>query len=161
MNRVQSSSKAGVAVLRGFSPLTVTLLGLLVATGGLPAAHAAPPKPWIVTWAASPQAPWLSGPPGSYPNVAGRTIRERMRVTLGGKELRVRLSNVFGARSLRIGSATVGLANGAGMVVPGSLHTLTFGGNPSIVVPAGAPVLSDPIRMRIPPDTDVSISMKA
>lgn len=155
----QSASLVRRAPTRDTSPSIALLLGLLCAASGLRTASAAPPQPWIATWAASPQAPWVSGPAGSYPNLAGRTIRERMRVTLGGDELRVQLSNVFGTRALRIGHATVGLANGASSVVPGSIQTLTFGGHPSIVVPPGAPVLSDPVPLRIPADADVSISI--
>jgi len=141
----------------------ILLLGALCAAAGLrtgsAAAPPASPQRWTTTWAASPQAAWKSGPPGSYPDAAGRTIRERMRVTVGGDALQVRLSNEFGTGPLVIGSATVGVPTGPGSVAPGSLKTLTFSGQKSIAVPPGAPVLSDPVEMHIAAGSDVSISL--
>ena len=138
-------------------------LGFLIATGLIAGGRAAAamrpgPRQWIATWAASPQA-YRPGPEGPEPQVAGRTIRERLRVTFGGEELRVRLSNEFGKTPLTIGGATIGVPTGPGSVAAGSLRTLTFSGRKSIVVPPGAPVLSDPVRMHVPPGSDVSLSL--
>ena len=143
--------------------LGAAALGLLLAIGPIGAGGAAAamrprPRQWIATWAASPQA-YRPGPEGPEPQVAGRTIRERLRVTFGGDVLRVRLSNEFGKTPLTIGGATVGIPTGPGSVAAGSLRTLTFSGRKSIVVPPGAPVLSDPVSLHVPPGSDVSISL--
>lgn len=130
-----------------------------VAACGMASATTRPwPQAWIATWATSPQA-YHVGPEGPKPHLAGRTVRERMRVTFGGDELRVRLSNEFGKTPLVIGGASIGVSTSPGTVAPGSLRTLTFSGHRSIVVPPGAPVLSDPVKMRVPPGSDVSLSI--
>ena len=59
------------------------------------------------------------------------TLRMNGRVSLGGKVLRVRLSNAHGTRPLTIGAAHVGLRAGGPAIVPGSNRKLTFGGESS------------------------------
>ena len=61
---------------------------------------------WVGSWAASQQIP--------EPNNALRpeqltdvTLRQLMRVTLGGPRLRIRLSNIFGTAPLRIDSVHI------------------------------------------------------
>jgi lysophospholipase L1-like esterase len=41
----------------------------------------------------------------------------------------------------------VGEAGADGTVVPGTDHSVTFDGQPSVILPAGAPVLSDPVEL--------------
>jgi hypothetical protein len=51
---------------------------------------------WIATWAASPTA---ADADTSEPllNVENQTVRERVRVSVGGSQIRLRLSNEFGS----------------------------------------------------------------
>ena len=63
--------------------------------------------------------------------------------------------------SLSIGLAILGLAvvlNGA-QLVPGTSHTLTFGGKTATTIPAGAQVLSDPLTMKVQPLTELAVSV--
>ena len=48
------------------------------------------------------------------------TLRMNGRLSLGGKVLRVRLSNAHGTKPLRIGEAHIGLRAGGPAIVPGS-----------------------------------------
>ena len=78
------------------------------------------------------------------------TLRYRFAVSLGGTQVRVRLSNELGSTPLKIGGASIGLAGDGMAAVPGSLRQLTFGGKNDVVIPAGAPVLSDPVDLTVP-----------
>ena len=149
---------AGVAHGVRYASCAFALLGLILggSASAAPAAQAA--RRWIATWAASPEA-YLAGPYEPKPHLAGRTVRERMRVTFGGDALRVRISNEFGKTALIVGRVTIGVPTGPGSVAKGSLKTLTFSGQKSIVVPAGTPVLSDPVDIHVPPGSDVSVSI--
>lgn len=162
MNDPQTPTRrnpSATALIAAAPVLAVLTAFCLMASGRLAgAATPAWPQRWIATWTASPQA-YHTGPEGAMPQLAGRTIRERMRVTVGGDALRVRISNEFGTTPLAIGGATIGTPTGPASVAPGSLKTLTFSGRKSIVVPPGAPVLSDPVKMGVPPGSDVSISI--
>ena len=88
-----------------------------------------------------------------------QTIRMIARVSIGGRRLRVRLSNAYGSRKLPIGGARVALlAEGAG-IVPDSDRRLTFNGEPSTTIAAGSLVVSDPVDLELAPLSDLVVSV--
>ena len=106
---------------------------------------------WVGTWATAPA-------PAEGVALGNQTLRMNARVSIGGKTLRVRLSNAYGVRPLTVGSAHIGLrATGPG-IVPGSDRTLTFGGEASATIAAGALLLSDPVELEVTPLADVAIT---
>jgi lysophospholipase L1-like esterase len=113
---------------------------------------------WIATWAASPQ-PTAPDPHQPLLNIEDQTVRERVRVSIGGAQIRIRLSNEYGSSPLLIGSATVALPNHPASVKPDSIQTVTFGGRNSVTIPAGAPVLSDPVAFPVSSGGEISISL--
>ncbi|MFO1469109.1 MAG: SGNH/GDSL hydrolase family protein [Steroidobacteraceae bacterium] len=150
----------------------IVLAGLLVAWLPALAGAAAGTDRWLASWAASPQQA-MPGPQGDVPDLSGRTLRQRVRLTAGGTRLRLRLSNEYGAAPLSIGAVTIAApasaadgaapanaaAPGAEDVRAGSVRALTFGGRASVVIPPGAPVLSDPVEFEAPRGRDVIISV--
>ena len=93
--------------------------------------------------------------PGNVPveflqtDPANVTIRQLVRVSAAGKRIRLRLSNEGGSDVLALGAVHVGLAGPDGSVVAGSDRIVTFAGRGSILVPAGAPLLSDPVALPV------------
>jgi len=77
------------------------------------------------------------------------TIRQLVRVSVAGKRLRIRVSNEGGSDALVLGAVHVGAAGPDGTVLPGSDHAVNFDGRGSVVVPAGAPLLSDAVDMKV------------
>lgn len=90
---------------------------------------------------------------------ANQTLRQVARASIGGERLRVRLSNTFGGAPLTIGSARVALQSDAAAIVPESDRPLLFAGQPSVVIPPGALVVSDPVELAVPRLTDVAVSI--
>lgn len=131
-----------------FAILTIVL--------ALPAAAA---ERWVGTWASSPQlATPAQLPPGQ--GFADTTVRQLVRVSIGGKRLRVRLSNAFGTAPLTIAGAHVALANGAvSAILPDTSRPLAFHGRGSVTIPAGAVAVSDPVDFALPPLADVALSL--
>jgi lysophospholipase L1-like esterase len=82
------------------------------------------------------------------PPVAG-TLRCRFAVSVAGSQLRIRLSNEEGTKPLHVAAASIGLAGEGHVVQSGTLKPLTFGGKRSVTIPAGAPVLSDPVDIAV------------
>ncbi len=113
---------------------------------------------WVGTWTASPQSSDASGTP-SIKSFANGTIRQVVRVSMGGDTVRVRFSNEMGRTPLRIGAVRIALSAGGASIVPGTSRQLTFGGDSSIVVPARAPALSDPVAIHVPALADVTITL--
>ena len=124
----------------------------------VPQLGASPRNAWIATWAASPE-PADSDPDEPLLKIEDQTVRERVRVSIGGAEIRIRLSNEFGSTPLLIASATVAAPDEALSVRPGSMKTVTFGGRKSVTIPAGAPVLSDAISFPVASGAEISISL--
>jgi lysophospholipase L1-like esterase len=129
------------------------LLALLLLAAPASAQH------WVGSWAASQQVP--------EPNNALRpeqltdvTLRQLMRVTLGGPRLRVRLSNVFGTTPLRVDSVRIARTAGgdSARILPGGA-ALTFAGRSEVVIPAGAETTSDPVAFALPPLATVAVTM--
>ncbi|MGR6918561.1 SGNH/GDSL hydrolase family protein [[Actinomadura] parvosata] len=117
-------------------------------------------REWVRSWGASPQPP--DGGLGSldgHPPLADVTLRQVVRISGGGHQVRVRFTNEYGTAPFTIGAARVGLAEPGGGVRPGSARVLTFSGAPRVAVPAGAPILSDPVDLPLPALARLSISL--
>ncbi len=139
--------------------LIALIAGLVLLTGSSGAQRAAPLGRWVSAWSTAVQA--ARSRPGNAQALVfnNQTIRMVVRPTIKGERLRVRLSNEFGSTPLDIGSAHVALVKQGGTIIAESDHSLTFGGSTSISIPAGAPMLSDPVDLKVPAFTEVAISL--
>lgn len=98
---------------------------------------------WVTTWAASAQAAYPVGSAIAQPDLSAalpdpaqglhdQSLRMILRPALWSSRFRLRLSNVFGDRSLRLRGLMLGLHWGGGALVPGTSVTL-----PDQEIPAG------------------------
>jgi len=124
----------------------------------VPELVAASTNAWIVTWATSPQS-GAPDPREPLLNIDNQTVRERVRASIGGSQIRLRFSNEFGSSPLLIGAATVAIPKDVSTIKEESIRNVTFEGRNSIEIPAGAPVLSDPISLQLTPGAEISISI--
>jgi lysophospholipase L1-like esterase len=113
---------------------------------------------WVATWATSPE-PADPDPSEPLSNIDNQTVRERVRVSIGGTQVRICLSNEYGSTPLLVGSATIALPIDPASVKSGSLHKVTFGGQNSATIPAGAFVLSDAVIFPVAYGTEISITL--
>ena len=119
-------------------------------------AQAPGPTTWVGTWGASPIRPLPRN--NLPPRFTNQTLRQIVRISAGGDQVRVRLSNEYGTTPLAIGAAHVALAGTGPAVDAASNRPLTFGGKPSVTIPPGAPVLSDAVDLRVAPLASLAIS---
>ncbi len=143
--------------------------GLFVAAAALAAGTAvvlAPKQPtasasssgWVETWAAAPMKPTREVINRATAGFTGTTIRNVVFTSIGGSEIRIRLSNLFGTRPLDIGRASVGeIASGGNL--SGPPFPVKFGNSTPVVVPVGQEVLSDPVPMSVSPLEDIAVSI--
>ena len=83
---------------------------------------------WVASWTAAPHAPLGTEGPfaaASYDNV---TISQILRVSEGGKRLRVKFSNRYGPAPLEIGAARIVQLDANNQELAGTSRVLTFGG---------------------------------
>src|SRR6266498_202179 len=140
-----------------FGAVVVTLVGSgAVASSTTGQEQHAPPGGWVGTWSASPGT-GVANTPNGYPNYS---IRNVVHTSVGGTQARVRLSNTFGTSPLAFGHVTVAVAQSgtSPAAKPSTMRTLTFGGQRSVVVPAAAEVLSDPVTLNVPRDGDLLVT---
>ena len=123
----------------------------------------AQPGPWVSTWAASPMA---ATPPSltssddfSSAGFSDQTIRDIVWASAGGRSARIRLSNVFGTRPVTFRQVDIGVSAGGAAVSPGTSHLVTFGGRPSVTIRPGTEAVSDPVRLDVPAETDLAVSL--
>jgi len=88
-----------------------------------------------------------------------QTLRQVLRVSAGGARARVVVSNVFGTAPLTIGAAHLALRDKGSAIVAGSDRVVTFGGQATMSVPAGATLVSDPVTLTIAPGADVAVDL--
>ncbi|WP_031507298.1 SGNH/GDSL hydrolase family protein [Streptomyces megasporus] len=122
---------------------------------------------WVNTWTSMPQ---LTEPHNMPPAPFTRdglvlddtTLRQTVRVTVGGDRLRLRFSNAFGGTALPITAVSVALPAGgkAGVsaIRPGTSRQVTFGGRAGTVIPVGAQMVSDPLNLKVAPGTNLTVT---
>ncbi len=118
---------------------------------------------WVTTWATAQQLAPQPPPPGPGPNIPAtlknQTVRMVARTSIGGRRVRIQVSNAFGSKPLVIGNAHIALRDKAAAIVPTSDRALTFGGRATMTVPPGALIVSDPVDLVVPMLTDLAISL--
>ncbi|MGY5121465.1 SGNH/GDSL hydrolase family protein [Streptomyces sp. 900105755] len=131
--------------------LVVALLSVM----GVSGRAGADPEPPL--WAGS----WEAAPSGTEPAVPGAAYRNVVHLSVGGGEVRVRVSNRLGGAPLRLGAVTVALRQGSGpAAVPGSMRAATFAGAGTAVVPVGRDLVSDPVPLAVQAGADLLISVE-
>ncbi|HEX5399547.1 MAG TPA: GDSL-type esterase/lipase family protein, partial [Verrucomicrobiae bacterium] len=116
---------------------------------------------WVGTWGCGVQLtePRNLPPP---PGLTSNTLRQVVHATLGGKELRVKFSNIFGNSDVEMKSVHIALnpsAMTSDTIDPATDKALKFGGAESVTIPAGKDVWSDPIAFDLPPMTNLAITI--
>jgi lysophospholipase L1-like esterase len=132
-------------------------LAFCVLAGQASAANRTPH--WVGTWAASQQIPEPRN--ALAPNdLRDATLRQIVHVSLGGKVLRVHLSNAFGAAPLHFSAVHIARAVSvaSARIDASTDHALSFFGIPEVTIPAGAEYISDPIAFAALPESDLAIT---
>ncbi|WP_036407990.1 SGNH/GDSL hydrolase family protein [Microbispora rosea] len=135
---------------------------------------------WVPTWTAMPQLtepdnmpppPFIRDDPvlgdaavlADTAVFADTTVRQTVRVSVGGRRLRVRVTNAFGGAALPVTKATLALPAGgrAGVsaVQAGTVRPVTFHGRASVTIPAGAQAVSDPLEVEVPPRSNLTVTV--
>jgi lysophospholipase L1-like esterase len=117
-----------------------------------------PRTAWVATWSASPQLVEPRNMPPA-PGLTGATLRQDVHVSVGGRTLRVRFSNLYGTEPLVISAAHVALPAGPGAIVRATDRSLIFHRRRSVTIPAGTEAVSDPLRFPLKPLSDLAVTI--
>lgn len=102
----------------------------------------------VAAWAASmyrmdEDLTFLQIPAATVTTVENQTVRQLVRLALGGSRIRLRLSNAHGTDALPVEAVRVAKALSGGSIDATTSVAVTFGGKGSIQVPAGQEAWSD------------------
>ena len=114
---------------------------------------------WAATWATANKVQFPGFDDASPAPVANdTTLRQIVRISLGGRKFRVWLSNELGTEPLNVARASIARRL-EGSAIQNPVRRLLFSGHESITIPPGARVVSDPVRLHAKNDSDLTISI--
>lgn len=115
----------------------------------------------VAAWASAQYEPVNDAvlPPGTLKD---QTLRQIVRPSISGEQLRVRISNLAGTQPLRIAGASIARALGSASpaIDPASVTALRFDSRAAVIVPPGADYLSDPVALPVKALETIAISIR-
>lgn len=113
---------------------------------------------WTGTWATAMQTPVKAFMP--YNNrMSNRSVRQMVKVSAGGKVIRLQLSNIFSDKPVVVRSVYVAHALDSFRIEPKSARYLKFSGKDEVTIPAGRSLFSDALVFDLKPMETVAITI--
>jgi lysophospholipase L1-like esterase len=139
--------------------VTAASTAILVGGGSAMAAprHGPASSGWVGTWESAQVQAASTGL--SATGFTNQTVRDIIHTSVGGSEIRIRLSNVFGTGPLVVSDVHVALRASGAATVPGTTRQVLFHGDKSVTIGAGDREFSDPIRLKVGSETDLAVSI--
>jgi lysophospholipase L1-like esterase len=131
--------------------LTATLVPALAAQHA-DAAKRCRGKHWVGAWATSPS----DSAGGAF---VDQSLRLVVNPTLGGAQVRVRVSNRFSSQPVTFGAVTIARRASGAAVVPGTIRPLRFARKRSVTIPPGGEAMSDARRFKYDAFRDLVVSL--
>ncbi len=114
-------------------------------------------KHWVGTWAAAPYEAGSNTPPVTLTN---NTLRQIVRVSIGGDTLRLKFSNITFSKSITLNSVNIAVSPDGtkSPVTASTIKELKFKGNSSVTINAKSEVYSDPVAFDLKPNIRLAIT---
>lgn len=113
---------------------------------------------WVATWSAAPYLVESANMPPS-PGLTNNTLRQVVRVSIGGDTLRLKLTNVNNAQATELKAVNIAVSGGGGKIDVATLKALTFAGKTSVTMAAGSTVTSDAVAFALTPSMRLAITI--
>lgn len=116
---------------------------------------------WVGTWGTAPQLVERHNNPPS-PGLENNSLRQIVQVSIGGKKVRLKLTNEFSQEATEIKAVELALAKTAGSsseIDESSTVRLTFDGKAGVTIPAGGKVVSDAVSFKMGDRANVAITI--
>lgn len=117
---------------------------------------------YYASWTAALQDATATLPGGTAPaapSFENQTIRQVVRLSLGGDTLRIKVSNLFGKAAVTYSGVRVARSNGGSTIETGSDRAVTFGGQGSVSLAPGAQSFSDPVALPVAALSHIAVSL--
>ena len=103
---------------------------------------------WVGTWATAPQTVVRSFMP--YNNcMTNRSVRQVVKVSIGGDVIRLKLSNIYSMQPVEIRSIYIAHAKDSFAIDAKTAQYFKFGNSYKTVIPAGKQIVSDALKFKL------------
>lgn len=103
---------------------------------------------WVGTWATAPQTVVKSFMP--YNNcMTNRSVRQVVKVSIGGDVIRLKLSNIYSMQPVEIRSIYIAHAKDSSYIDAKTAQYFKFGNSYKTVIPAGKQIVSDALKFKL------------
>lgn len=113
---------------------------------------------WIGTWATAPQTVVKSFMPYNN-NMSNRSVRQVVKVSIGGDMIRLKLSNIYSTEPVVIRSIYIAHAKDSFAIDPKSAKFLKFSNQYKVTIPAGKSITSDALPYNLKPLQRLAITI--
>ena len=113
---------------------------------------------WIGTWATAPQTVVKSFMPYNN-NMSNRSVRQVVKVSIGGDMIRLKLSNIYSTEPVVIRSIYIAHAKDSFAIDPKSAKYLKFSNQYKVTIPAGKSITSDALPYDLKPLQRLAITI--
>jgi lysophospholipase L1-like esterase len=141
-----------------FIPLFFLMLGCKSGQSSITETSRLNNENWVGTWATAQMLVEPNNMPPE-PGLAENTIRQIIRVSIGGKQLRLRFSNIFSDQPTVLKSVSIANVTAAPGINPATQKTLRFNGNPEITMNPEQEVFSDAFDFDLKPGQLLAITI--
>jgi lysophospholipase L1-like esterase len=112
---------------------------------------------WVGTWGTAPQLTEFNNMPTN--SLANKILRQVVRVSIGGNQIRLKFSNQYGTTALTMNSVHLAVSTGGSAIDPTTDKPVTFGGSKTVTVAAGRTVTSDALDYNLTAMTKLAITI--
>ena len=116
---------------------------------------------WVGTWGTAPQLVERHNNPPA-PGLTNNSLREIVQVSIGGKKVRLKLTNEFSTEATEIKAVELAIAKTAGSsseIDEATTVSLTFNGERGVTIPANGTVISDAVNFKMGDRQNVAITI--
>lgn len=148
-----------MAAIPRFAPFAAPLVFAFVGCSATPPEGAAlgrwqgavtPTDGWVGSWAVAPHAD------GTAFN--DQTLRQVVHTSIGGSQVRLRISNAFGKQPLSIDNVHVAKRSSGSAIDAATDRPARFAGMAAVSIPAGQSAMSDAVTFQVDPLADLVVS---
>jgi lysophospholipase L1-like esterase len=115
-------------------------------------------KKWVGTWGTAPQLVESNNMPPT-PGLNNNTLRQIVCVSIGGKKIRLKFSNMFGKGPVTMKAVQIAVSKGMSVIVESTSKKVKFNGQPEITLEPGTEITSDVLSFDLKPRMEVAITI--
>lgn len=113
---------------------------------------------WVGTWSTALQLVEPHNMPPA-PGLTNNTLRQVVRVSIGGDSLKVRFSNEFSTNAVIMKTVQIAVSAGGSVIDSSTIKVLKFNGSEEVTMDPGIAITCDPFAFSLTPRMDVAITI--